>query len=261
MSNPNPTITTISALAASSHRLYARARQTTALASITPSIRALSTLLKHLKIESDDPDSVLNSPRAPVYLRQLTPALEDCDFYLHQLGTVLDRHEKGTLVAGGEADDVLAVVRRRLEEQRVEVGLFLDTVQLRGSAGRGDVPVDEGVGGEDMNPGAVGAGGGGEGAWNLDEIKDKVDAIAKKIFARRDSGLGDDDENILWEKFRDELVREGFAPEVLRKHKVRKKSGSPHVVPPRHKLLYRLLSSSLLGANSANSSSLVPRTS
>lgn len=204
--NPTPQIPTLTTTAL---RLWARAK-TSPLAALAPPTRALATALKHLKFEAADPDSVLNGPREGVYLRQLGPVLEDCDFALRQVEAVLERDERG-LVGDEEREGVVRVVGRRLGGVRVGVELFLDTVQLQG--GERDVvrAEDDDIGGEGQEVGTR----------NLDEIKDKVDAIAKKIFARRDSGLGDDeDEDALWERFRDELVREGFAPEVLRKHKV-----------------------------------------
>lgn len=153
---------------------------------------------------------MLNGPREGVYLRQLGPVLEDCDFALRQVEAVLERDERGSL-GDEEREGVVRVVGRRLGGVRVGVELFLDTVQLQ-SGERDVVRVEEKDISREREAG---------GTRNLDEIKDKVDAIAKKIFARRDSGLGDDeDEDVLWERFRDELVREGFAPEVLRKHKV-----------------------------------------
>lgn len=196
MTNPTPQIPTLTTTAL---RLWARSK--TSLPPLAGPTRALSTALKHLKFEAADPDSVLNSPRAPLYLRQLVPVVEDCDFALRQVEAVLEKHERGAL-GDEEMGAVVGAVERRLESVRVAVGLFLDTVQLQSS---------------EREPVAAG----GEGGGKLDEIKDKVDAIAKKIFARRDSGLGDEeDEDALWERFRDELVKEGFAPEVLWRHKV-----------------------------------------
>lgn len=214
--NPTPQIPTLTTTAL---RLWARAK-TSPLSALAPPTRSLATALKHLKFEAADPDSVLNGPREGVYLRQLGPVLEDCDFALRQVEAVLEKDERG-LLGDEEREGVVRVVGRRLGGVRVGVELFLDTVQLQSgetdAVRAGEEEDREGAGGW----GSGGGGGGGEGMRNLDDIKDKVDAIAKKIFARRDSGLGDDDdEDALWERFRDELVREGFAPEVLRKHKV-----------------------------------------
>lgn len=217
------TISDIPAVHASALRLYHRAKQSGPdFDDVARSVRSLSTAVKHLKFEADDADSVLNSPRGPVYYRQLTPAIEDCDFTLRQLETVLDKFENGT-VQGSEQHDILALIRKKLDEQKLEVELFLDTVQLQS-------PVKT-----TASPDA-------SGPRNLDAIKDKVDAIATRIFARKDSGFVDD-ENALWQHFRDELEKEGFAPEVLRKHKVRRALGTFAALSPARKTLSANVSS------------------
>ncbi|PHH60278.1 hypothetical protein CDD80_1611 [Ophiocordyceps camponoti-rufipedis] len=53
-------------------------------------------------------------------------------------------------------------------------------------------------------------------APELERIKDKVDGIAARLFARRAAGV---DEDRLWREFKAELEREGFAPLVLQQHK------------------------------------------
>ncbi len=54
----------------------------------------------------------------------------------------------------------------------------------------------------------------------MNNIKDKVDAIAAKLFhRRRDSGFSEDGED-LWQQFRYELEKEGFSKDVLFKNKV-----------------------------------------
>lgn len=207
MSDHTSTLTAIDAVSASALTLYYRAKQAGPdLDNVVPVIHSLSTALKHLKFEADDPDSVLNSPRGPVYYRQLNPAIEDCDFTLHQLGTVLSKYESGA-ISGSDQHDILALIRKKLDEQKLQVELFLDTVQLQS-------PIKTSAGLASSNP------------ESLEAIKDKVDTIARKIFARKDSGFVDDD-NVLWERFRDELIQEGFSPEVLRKHKVRTPRSPP----------------------------------
>jgi len=207
MTGPTSILSNIDAVSASALALYYRAKQAGSdFDHVVPAISGLSTALKHLKIEAGDPDSVLNSSRGPVYYRQLTPAIEDCEFTLSQLETVLAKYESGA-ISGNEQHDLLSLIRKKLDEQKLEVDLFLDTVQLQS-------PVKTTINSDDRN---------------LDVIKDKVDAIARKIFARKDSGFVDD-ENALWERFRDELEHEGFSREVLRKHKVRPRRCSP--LPP-----------------------------
>jgi hypothetical protein len=82
--------------------------------------------------------------------------------------------------------------------------MFLDTVQLHNPATKPAAVVD---------PAAESS------STGLEDIKDKLDAVAKKVFSRRDTGF-QDGEHILWQEFKTELEKEGFSPEVLRKHKV-----------------------------------------
>lgn len=162
-------------------------------------VRRLHTVLKHLKVESEDQDSLLNSDASSVYNRQLAPLVEDCDFALKHLETMIEKYGEGTHLEERERD-MLAMVRTKLANQETAIDMFLDTVQLHNPS-KAQRVVDEQGG-------------------NLDNIKDKVDAIAARLFARRDSGIGDDEED-LWQQFRAELEKEGFSKEVLRKNKVR----------------------------------------
>jgi len=57
------------------------------------------------------------------------------------------------------------------------------------------------------------------GRIDLDSIKDKVDAIATRICHFKDTDSADDDEE-LWQKFRDELIKDGFSEDVLRQNQV-----------------------------------------
>lgn len=86
---------------------------------------------------------------------------------------------------------------RRVKAQGVRVNAFLDKVQLSD-------------GGVDVNNRNADAG--------LEDIKDKVDEVAKRVFGRRDSGFVD--ENGVWGEFKSELENEGFSRHVLKQHKV-----------------------------------------
>ncbi|OLN87124.1 hypothetical protein CCHL11_08952, partial [Colletotrichum chlorophyti] len=166
-------------------------------ADVATAVRRLHTVLKHLKAEAEDPDSLLNSDASSVYVRQLTPLVEDCDFTLKQLDTILEKYGEATKLEERQRD-MVAMIRTKLANQKTNIDMFLDTVQLHNPS-KAQRIVDEQGG-------------------NLDDIKDKVDAIAARLFARRDSGIGDDDED-LWQQFRVELEKEGFSKEVLRKNK------------------------------------------
>ena len=72
-------------------KLYKRARISPELDGIANVVRSLHTALKHLKFETEDPESLLNIDNSAVYARQLTPILEDSEFALKQLDTIFDK--------------------------------------------------------------------------------------------------------------------------------------------------------------------------
>ncbi|CCF43085.1 hypothetical protein CH063_12893 [Colletotrichum higginsianum] len=202
MSNGNP-VPNLSVVDAFARALYRRAKTSGPdFADVSTVVRRLHTVLKHLRVESEDPDSLLNSDASSVYARQLAPLVEDCDFALKQLETILEKYGEATRLEERELD-MVAMIRTKLANQKTNIDMFLDTVQLHNPS-KAQRIVDEQGG-------------------NLDNIKDKVDAIAARLFARRDSGISEDDED-LWQQFRTELEKEGFSKDVLRKNKVRTRS-------------------------------------
>ncbi|KAK8076596.1 hypothetical protein PG994_003868 [Apiospora phragmitis] len=191
-------------------QLFRRARKAgTDFSDVSMIVYGLHTVLKHLKAEAEDPDSLLNSGDKSRYIRQLTPILEDCEFTLQQLDTILGR--RGGPGSGSDGDgrdasslngferDKIALIRTKLANQRLNIDMFLDTVQLHNPA-RSHPAVDTS-------------------SANLESIKDKVDVIAARIFQRESSDAGasvvDDG---LWRQFRDELEHEGFSRDVLRRN-------------------------------------------
>jgi hypothetical protein len=190
--------------------LFGRAKQSgPEFQDIAAVVRQLQTILKHLKVEAEDPDSLLNSAQSSVYVRQLTPIVEDCDFTLKQLDTILEKYGVGGRKTGEmetREKDMMVMIRTKLANQKTNIDMFLDTVQLHNPC-KARKMVDSGDA-------------------NLDDIKDKVDAIAAKLFQRRDSGLSEDDED-LWQQFQIELEKEGFSREVLNKNKVRHEASGP----------------------------------
>ena len=54
----------------------------------------------------------------------------------------------------------------------------------------------------------------------IEHIKDKVDAIATRVFAWKDSGVYEESGDADWSAFKYELEKEGFSPQVLRRHQV-----------------------------------------
>ncbi|ORY63449.1 uncharacterized protein BCR38DRAFT_410373 [Pseudomassariella vexata] len=196
-----------------SRQLYRRARQAGSdFSDVAIVVRGLHTVLKHLKVEAEDPGSLLNSEQSPVYVRQLTPIVEDSEFALKQLDTILERYggngsgsdgeghsAAGNSSLGGREHDRIGLIRTKLANQKLNIDIFLDTVQLHNPSKSRKVV--------DTNNA------------NLDSIKDKVDVIASRICQRKNSQSSEaSDDNGLWLQFRDELEKEGFSRDVLRKN-------------------------------------------
>ncbi|KAI5457624.1 hypothetical protein BGZ63DRAFT_63495 [Mariannaea sp. PMI_226] len=200
------TVERIDAVDAFARTLYIRAKHSgLAFSNVATAVRQLHLALRHLRVEASDPDSLLNNrshSSSPVYSRQLQPMIEDCDFSLAQLESVLDKYGDGR-PSGEEIarDERLTLVRSRLVSDRTNVDMFLDTVQLHNPANMPRQIADN------NQPG-------------LEGIKDKVDQIATRLFQKRDcNSISNDDEDGLWREFKSELEKEGFAPQVLHKHK------------------------------------------
>ncbi|KAI5860567.1 hypothetical protein GGS23DRAFT_229109 [Durotheca rogersii] len=183
------------------------------LGEVATAVRNLHTVLKHLKFEVEDPDSPLSTDTTGVYTRQLRPILEDSDFLLKQLDTILGtkhaRGRDGSLEAKMDGErgwtmldsrdlDRMEIIRTKVVHQKLSIDMFLDTIQLYNpSKTRRMVDTS---------------------STSLDSIKDKVDAIASRIYlGRKDSSLGGNEDE-LWERFRDELEQAGFSRDVLRKN-------------------------------------------
>ncbi|KAM5353987.1 hypothetical protein ACJ41O_000637 [Fusarium nematophilum] len=199
------TVQHIDAVDALARTLYLRAKQSgLPFTDVAAAVRNLHLALRHLRIEAADQDSLLNNPHAssPLYARQLQPLVEDCDFTLAQLESLLDKYGDGRAVMADEErlrDDRLAAMKSKLAGDKSSVELFLDAVQLH-AENRPTRVVD----------------GSQEG---LEGIKDKVDEIAAKLFRDRNESSFTEDEDDLWREFKAELEKEGFSPQVLRKHK------------------------------------------
>lgn len=217
-------VASISALAATARNLYRRAKTSGPdFADVAAVVRSLHTVLKHMRSEAEDPDSLLNSTQqeSSVYARQLTPIVEDTDFTLKQLDTILEKygsysgdliHDDDKATSGRKIEDrerdMLQLIRTKLANQKTHIDIFLDTVQLHNPS-RQHRPVDlDKVDDKQQN-----------------SIKDKIDLVAKRLFQRRARArvMGDvaeESEEEMWQQFWAELVKEGFSSDVLRKHKV-----------------------------------------
>jgi hypothetical protein len=216
-------LVTIDTLDAFARRLYRRARSAgSSFESVAAIVRDLHTVLKHLKVEAEDPESLLNSDNSAVYIRQLTPITEDTDFTLKQLDTILEKFlnsgplgsaisgegEPGVLVNDSDKGwtmldtvelEKIDLIHGKLTNEKLNLDMFLDTVQLHNPSKSRQI-VDTT-------------------STDLEAIKDKVDTIASRIYQRKQSGLGENEDQ-LWEQFRDALEEEGFSKDVLRKNQV-----------------------------------------
>ncbi|KAK5636974.1 hypothetical protein RRF57_012686 [Xylaria bambusicola] len=214
-------LASIDTLDAFARKLYRRARNAgSSFEAVATVVRDLHTVLKHLKVEAEDPESLLNSETSAIYTRQLAPIIEDAEFALKQLDTILERYfdgsSSGSSVSGegerhiivNDSDkgwtmldnlelDRVDLIRSKLASQKLSIDMFLDTVQLHNpSKSRQLVDTT---------------------STDLEAIKDKVDAIASRLCQRKNSGFGENEDQ-LWEQFRDALEEEGFSKEVLRKN-------------------------------------------
>lgn len=230
MAVDSSSVSSISAVAATARNLYRRARISGPdFAEVATVVRPLGSVLKHLRAEAEDPDSLLNASghESSVYARQLAPIVEDTDFTLKQLDTVLEKYgsypsdydslENGRRDAGNSSGkrmedrekDMIALIRSKLAEQNTKIDMFLDTVQLQNTTTRQHRPVDlEHTDGK-----------------QLDSIKDKLDIVAARLAQRRararaSGDAAEESEEEMWQLFWAELVKEGFSGDVLRKHKV-----------------------------------------
>ncbi|KAM0561441.1 hypothetical protein ACHAPJ_003322 [Fusarium lateritium] len=199
------TVQHIDAVDALARTLYLRAKQSgLPFDDVANSVRNLHLALRHLRIEATDQDSLLNNAEASstsLYARQLAPLVDDCDFTLAQLETLLDKYGDGRAVMPEDErlrDDRLAGMTQKLVGDKSSVDLFLDAVQLH-AENRPTRVVD--------------------GQKGLEGIKDVVDKIATKLFRDRNESSFTEDEDHLWREFKVELEKEGFSSQVLRKHK------------------------------------------
>jgi hypothetical protein len=213
MGAADTTVEHIDAVDAFARNLYLRLKQTPTINEDHPlddvalAVRQIHLALRHLRVEAADKDSPLNRPdSAALYSRQVETLIEDCGFQLTQLDAALATigiYEGSSSDARAER---LGNLRAKIANEKTSIDMFLDTVQLRNPADRPSSIVDGSQSG-------------------LENIKDKVDAIASRLFAKRNGSANGanlaDDEDRLWLEFKSELEKEGFSPQVLRRHKVR----------------------------------------
>lgn len=203
MSGDSSIVEHIDAVDALARTLFMRAKQATGttLDEAAGSVRQLHLALRHLRIEAADSDSRLNGADASVYSRQLKTLLENCTFALNQLTATLENYDSRNPTS---ATEKAAAVASRLTQEKTNVEIFLDTVQLRSPANASEQAALA------ESP-------------RLEDIQQKVDKVASRVFKRRSAELSHDSD-WTWQEFKAELEKEGFSPQVLRNHKVRSPS-------------------------------------
>lgn len=207
------TIPTIESVDDCTRQLYRRARASgPEFDGLTAAIRDFHTGVKHLRQEAQAPDSLLHptsadngDSRSAVYIRQLTSLLEDSDFTLQQVDTILEKYGSNggaPYEAGAEKQRKIDLIQNDVVSKKLKIDLFLDTVQLHHPA-KPHVQLENT---DDQQ---------------LERIKDKVDAVANKLLRRRGVSPVSECEEDVWQQFKAELENEGFSSQVLNEHKVR----------------------------------------
>jgi hypothetical protein len=205
----------------SARRLYQQCKNASnAYFEISREIRALHTVLRHLKYEVQAPESILNRDRA-LYARDLAPLIADCRYTLEDLEELIRKYGRlrsnesssskqlRNLIKSSSVEmdrfgsvemGQLGRVRVKLINHKTNITALLDTIQLSESS-RLAATLDNHGG-------------------QLDIILDKVDNIAARMGQRASLVTYDDDDKEDWKIFRRELVAEGFSSDVLTRHKV-----------------------------------------
>lgn len=202
MTADRSTASQLEAVDALARDLYRRAKTAgPEFESAAAAVRRLHSVFKHVKAEVDDAESTYNvSDRASIYQRKLIRLIEDSEFTLQSLENVLDKSPQDAPLYE-EARNKVNTITSQLTDDKTAIDMFLDAVQLPSKPQAVVEPQD----------------------GSLDVIKDKVDAIASRLCHAREAqgqGLGtQDDEDAMWHQFKEELEKEGFSKEVLRKNK------------------------------------------
>ncbi|KAK4178023.1 hypothetical protein QBC36DRAFT_119990 [Triangularia setosa] len=216
-------VESVGALARQSHR-----RSRTAgpdFVKLSKAVGSFQKVLKHLHDEVQDADSLLNQPGPSnhdgpngVYLEELTRLVKESDYTLKQVNTIIEKYGGASTVSDGVGSDSrdpskardedptekalkVDLVRERVVSQKAKLDNFLDTVQLNNPSKVHHALVKS------------------DNTAQMEDIKNKVDAVANRLFQkRRGSPVGEVQEE-LWQEFRTELENEGFSPGVLRNNK------------------------------------------
>ncbi|KAG4266475.1 hypothetical protein FPRO03_01759 [Fusarium proliferatum] len=169
-----------------------------AFANVATRLYKLEMTLRRLRVEVAEEQEELPVHIQQSYTNHLHSLVEDWDFAMKRVDSLLDTyHEEETSLAGEEASmsGELKPIEPILDGKRMAIELLLDSIQLQKPQIYDQHQSD------------------------LEEIKDKVDHIAAHLFAHwnAESFSGGNDD--LWRHFQLLLEKEGFSSQILSKKK------------------------------------------
>ncbi|KAF5596358.1 hypothetical protein FPCIR_4013 [Fusarium pseudocircinatum] len=167
-------------------------------ANVATKLYKLERTLRRLRDEVAEEQEELPVHIQQSYTNHLHSLVEDWDFAMKRVNSLLDTyHDEEIILAGEEASKSgeLKPIEPVLAGRRMAIELLLDSIQLQKPQIHDQHQSD------------------------LEEIKDKVDHIAAHLFAHWNAGsfLGGNDD--LWRHFQELLEKEGFSSQVLNKKK------------------------------------------
>lgn len=226
MTVANDRVLRVESVDALAQQLYRRSRTAGPdFSKLSKAVGSLQRVLKHLRDEVQDADSLLNQPGSAnhdspngVYHEELTRLVQESDYTIKQVNTIIEKYGGASAVSNGmgaESRDSsrtpdedptekalkIDLVRERVVSQKAKLVNFLDMVQLHNPS-----KVHHSLLKLDNNS-------------QMEDIKNKVDIVANRLFQkRRGSPVGEHQEE-LWQEFKTELENEGFSSDVLRNNK------------------------------------------
>lgn len=200
-SNLNPTVESLYAYARQLLRDVRRAnnKADAPLQWMEEDLTGLYKALRNLHVEAQDDDSVLrDTSRNNIYTKRLASAVEDSDEALREVDDIL--HQYGDRRDGVNDRLQLRLNLLDLESPTRKISKLLDAVQVHNPENAQEV-LDHTDGKQ------------------LDMIKGKLERVATRVLQSRGSPTTEMREDT-WQIFKEELEKEGFSSDILRKNKV-----------------------------------------
>ncbi|KAF4444771.1 hypothetical protein FACUT_426 [Fusarium acutatum] len=167
-------------------------------ASVATKLYKLEMTLRRLRDEVAEEQEELPVHIQQSYTNHLHSLVEDWDFAMKRVSSLLDTyHDEEISLAGEEASKSgeLKPIEPVLAGKRMAIELLLDSIQLQKPQIYDQHQSD------------------------LEEIKDKVDHIAAHLFAHWNVGSFSGGNDDLWRHFQELLEKEGFSSQILSKKK------------------------------------------